>query len=135
MQHSKKELVEISIEKAKTALSDASFSFSNDRLYNAQNRIYYSIFYSATALSYLFDKVTSKHKNLLHWFNKKFIHEDKIFEPIFFTFYKKAYENRHKSDYEFTWKPNKEEVEADLKNTEVFTNAVEEFIRKNWLEE
>ncbi len=107
MQHNKNELIEISIEKAQTALNDATFSFENNRLYNAQNRIYYAIFYSVTALSYIFGSITSKHKNLLHWFNKKFIHEEKIFPPQFFKYYKKAYENRHKSDYEFTWKPDK----------------------------
>jgi uncharacterized protein (UPF0332 family) len=131
MQYSKKELIEISLEKAKIALSDAEFSFINDRLYNAQNRIYYSIFYSVTALSYLFDNVTSKHSHLMAWFNQKFIHQEKIFDPFFFKFYKKAFENRRKSDYVFTWKPQKEEIEADLKNAKIFINLIEEFVQKN----
>jgi len=130
MQYNKKELVKISMEKAQTALNDASFSFENDRLFNAQNRIYYAIFYSVTALSYIFDNITSKHKNLLHWFNKKFIHEETIFDSNFFKFYKKAYENRHKSDYEFTWKPDKKECESDLNNTKIFINAVEKYIKE-----
>ncbi len=129
MQYSKEELILISIEKSKTALNDASFSFNNDRLYNAQNRIYYAIFYIVTALSYKYEKTTSKHKNLLHWFNKKFIHEDKVFEPHFFTFYKKAYENRHKSDYEFTWKPDKDEISSDIKNADIFIKSVEIYIK------
>jgi uncharacterized protein (UPF0332 family) len=130
MPYDRNDLIKISIEKAKTALNDTIYSCNDNRLYNAQNRLYYSIFYSVVALAYLYDNITSKHRSLMHWFNKKFVHEEKIFEPYFFQLYKRAYENRHKSDYVFTWKPDKEKIEDDIKNAEVFINLIEKFINE-----
>lgn len=52
------------IEKSREALYDAEIAIENNRLDNAQNRIYYSIFYMITALAYKENFITSKHKNL-----------------------------------------------------------------------
>ena len=58
------------ITKSKESLCDAELALSNNRLDNAQNRIYYSIFYIVTALAYTDNFITSKHSQLIGWFNK-----------------------------------------------------------------
>jgi uncharacterized protein (UPF0332 family) len=82
------------LEKAKSALDDAEFNTENNRYNTALNRIYYSIFYSVMSLGYLDNFITSKHKQLMGWFNKKYIYEEKIFDENLSKIFKEAYENR-----------------------------------------
>lgn len=80
------------------------------------------------ALGYFYDFQTSKHQQLLGWFNKKFIFEEKIFDETLFKIYKEAYENRQKCDYEFVWKPVKEDLLNDLKDAENFIMQIKKYI-------
>lgn len=117
------------LEKSKTALSDAKFTAENDRLTTALNRIYYSIFYSVVSLGYMHDFITVKHKQLMGWFNKKFIYEDKIFEEDLFTIYKEAFKARTESDYAW-FSASKEEVEKRITEAEKFTKTISNYILK-----
>lgn len=67
---------------------------------NAINRIYYCIFYSAMCLSILSGFKTSKHKQLMGWFNKEYVHSGK-FDKELFKIYQKAYKDRVEGDYDF----------------------------------
>ncbi len=129
MEYNKQDLIKYSLEKADIALSDAEFTLKNDKLYMTQNRIYYAIFYSVMALGYFYDFITSKHSALISWFNRKFIYEDKIFNKELFRIYKESFENRNKSDYEFTWKPNSENLKKDLEDAENFIRKIKEHIK------
>ena len=80
MQEHREVLIKNAILKSEEALQDAEIAISNDRLTNAQNRIYYALFYITCGLGYLNNFVTSKHKELMGWFNKKFIYEDEAFD-------------------------------------------------------
>lgn len=131
MKQHKEILVANSILKSKEALDDAKYALADSRLSVAQNRIYYAIFYSVMALGYLNDFITSKHSQLLGWFNKKFIFESKIFSDELYAIYKTAYENRMKSDYEFTYKPDKELVNKSFEDAHEFVNTVENHIKIN----
>lgn len=84
--------------KADEALNDAQKAIDNNSLNNAQNRIYYGIFYSVMALGYYKEFITFKHAQLLGWFNKNFIKE-RIFDKRLGEIYRKSYDNRMKSDY------------------------------------
>ena len=128
MKQHKDILIKNAFEKAVEALVSAKLNIENDLYTAAQNRIYYAIFYSILALGYNEDYITSKHSQLLGWFNKKFIHENKTFDENMFRIYKEAYENRTKSDYQFNWKPNKEDLLKDLKDSEIFVATVKNFI-------
>ena len=110
MEQNKKFFIENYLKKSKEALIDTEINLKNDRLNNAQNRIYYAIFYSVVALGYCENFITSKHKQLMGWFNKKFIYENKIFNTNMYKIYKEAYENRQESDYSIFVKPQKENV-------------------------
>ncbi len=68
-----KELIQYRIEKSKSALEDARIAIEHKRFLNASNRIYYSIFYSVSALALSKNFQTSKHTQLLGWFNQHFV--------------------------------------------------------------
>ncbi|MGA2297615.1 MAG: HEPN domain-containing protein, partial [FCB group bacterium] len=65
-------LINHRINKSHLTIDDAKFSLENNKTSIALNRIYYSIFYIVSALALIYDFSTSKHKQLLGWFNKNF---------------------------------------------------------------
>jgi uncharacterized protein (UPF0332 family) len=75
-------------------------------------------------LGYLNDFVTSKHSQLMGWFNKVHIHEKKTFPPKLFTIYKNAYINRMKFDYMVYETPNVEDILADLADIQLFIGTI-----------
>jgi len=130
MPQHKQILIKNLIEKSERALDDAKLAIDNQRLETAQNRIYYSMFYIVSALGYLNNFSTSKHGQLISWFNKTFIKE-KVFDKELAITYKEAYENRMKSDYEFTYKPVKENVQKLFYKAEDFLKTITNYINKN----
>jgi len=118
------------LEKSREALIDVELSLENNRLFVAQNRIYYAIFYSVMALEYLENFITSKHYPLMGWFNKKFVHEEKIFEKNMFKIYNNAFENRQKSDYSIATEPEKEDVIISFKDSKKFVEKVKSYIKE-----
>ncbi len=68
-------LIAYRIEKARTAAGDARFLIENDKLHLAVNRIYYAIFYAISALALKYRYQSSKHQQLIGWFNKTFVKE------------------------------------------------------------
>ena len=73
MEEHKKILIRNCLLKSQEVFNDAKFNFENDRYKVTLNRVYYSIFYSIMALGYKDNFVSSKHKQLMGWFNKKYI--------------------------------------------------------------
>lgn len=130
MKQHKDILIKNILEKSNTALEDAKLALDNDRLDNAYNRIYYAIFYIVCALGYKKDFVTSKHSKLLGWFNKNFIKEN-VFNIEYGVTYKKAYENRMRSDYEFTYKPDKVTATDLFDKAENFIEIIRNYIKEN----
>lgn len=102
MKQHKDILINNAFKKGDEALVSAKLNIDNNLYTAAQNRIYYAIFYAVMALGYDRDFITSKHSQLLGWFNKNFIYETKIFGEDMFKIYKESYENRTKSDYQFS---------------------------------
>ena len=63
------------------------------------------------------------------WFNKNYIHENKIFDKRYFSIYKEAFENRQKSDYDYTYIPNKEELILIMEDVKDFVSKVKQYIK------
>jgi len=93
-------LVQNCLRKSHQALSDARYLIEDSRKSVALNRLYYSIFYAVQGLAYRNKFVTSKHSALMGWFNRKFVHEEKIFTKQIYEVYKNAFLNRQEADYE-----------------------------------
>jgi len=122
----KSELISRTLQKSTVALSDALRNFEDGSLDTALNRLYYAVFYSVLALAYKHDFATSKHATLMGWFNKKFVHEEKIFEATLYDTYEDAFEYRQRSDYNMFFTPEKETVERLLQRVREFVATVTE---------
>lgn len=131
MKPHKEILIKNSIEKADIALNDAESSIQSNKLLVAQNRAYYSVFYTVLALAYLDDFITGKHHQLMGWFNKKYIHEKSVFDKKFSKIYQRLLVNRQKFDYDVSKFPEKEQTIKDLEDAIFFVNEVKKYILSN----
>jgi len=57
---------------------------------------------------------------LMGWFNKKFIYEQKFFNKKMYQIYKEAYENRQEADYSISLIPDKEIVVESYNDSKLF---------------
>lgn len=107
-------LVKYRIEQAIDTIELAQFLIDSNRLNVAVNRIYYGLYYSVTALAIKNQFETSKHAQLIGWFNKEFVASG-ILEKKFGKILRNAYHNRTKGDYDAFISFDKEEV-VDMHN-------------------
>jgi len=127
MPQHKKILVQIAIEKSDAALK-TSCETLDINLNNAQNRAYYAIFYIVSALAYLDDFQSKSHHFLMGQFNKRYIHEQKLFDKSLNKIYKTLIRNREASDYDFTYKLTKDNVLKDIEDAKMFIETVKPYI-------
>ncbi len=129
MEQDKKVLIDNAFKKSHEAICSAESNFENKFYSTCQNRLYYAIFYAVTALAYKDDFITSKHAQLMSWFNKKYIYTDKIFEEQLFKIYKEAFTNRQKSDYDFMYEPDISEVFTLIEETKYFVSEIQKYLK------
>ena len=91
-------LIKHRIDRAKETLSEAKTAFENESYLLAANRVYYASLYAVSALGLKNGYSTSKHGQLLGWFNQYFI-KTKLIEKPYGEFYKNAFQMRQQSDY------------------------------------
>jgi len=120
-------LIEYKIEHAKIMRDDADFLMQNGRLVSAVNRIYYTMFHLLEALALRHGYHTSKHKQLIGWFNKTFVKEG-IIPPKYSKILTEAFENRSESDYGLFAHFTQDEVDEMYTEMEDFFNTIENFI-------
>jgi uncharacterized protein len=120
-------LIDYRIRRCKETVQDAKIAVENNRLHNAENRIYYAIFYIVSALSLKFDYSTSKHIQLMGWFNRNFI-KTGLFGKDLNKIYKNAFEKRQEGDYDDFIKFSLEEVKDDYEDMLYFVEKVEKLI-------
>lgn len=91
-------LIQYRLDQAKLAIGEVSKLIEMDLLNVAVNRIYYGIFYSLTALALKYEFASSKHGQLIGWFNQNFIKTQQI-EVKYGKIIRDAYKNRSDGDY------------------------------------
>jgi hypothetical protein len=128
MEH-KEDLINYRLKRAGDTLEEAELAFKNNKLNLTENRIYYAIFYSVSALALRYDFETSKHSILKGWFNQSLIKTKEI-DVTFGKTYSRAYEKRQKADYDDYAAFKIEEVLLDLENGKKFVNEIKAFINK-----
>lgn len=106
-------LIEYRLKQAVESIELAKFLLSSDKLVLAVNRIYYGMFYALSALALKHAFKTSKHTQLIGWFNKEFILSKKV-DSKYGKILKQAYQNRTKGDYEVFVLFSTDEVELLL---------------------
>ena len=123
----RKQLLKYNIEKANNIENDIPFYIKNNKLFVAVNRIYYGIFYMLSALALKERFSTSKHIQLIGWFNKKYVKEGLVSQK-YSKIIRKAFENRSKSDYDVLIKFTKEEVKILFKEMKEVINEIKKLL-------
>jgi uncharacterized protein (UPF0332 family) len=124
MEYSKEEYIKYRIGRSKETIKEAKLMMENNKLFAAQNRIYYAIFYIVSALAYKDGFSTSKHHQLLGWFNKNYIKTGKLPQEIG-EIYKNQLIFRAESDYDDFIKLKIEDVKANFDNMNIFITTIE----------
>lgn len=107
-------LIQYRLDQAKTTINEVSKLIETDLLNVAVNRIYYGIFYCLTALALKFEFRSSKHAQLMGWFNQTFI-KTHLIEVKYGKILRNAYKNRSDGDYAPFISFSKEDV-IDMQN-------------------
>ncbi len=68
------QLIAYRMQQAMECIDETLFLLENNKFKIAVNRIYYGMFYSLLALALKKEFESSKHSQLIGWFNKNFIH-------------------------------------------------------------
>lgn len=127
MQSNLSELITYRIEQAKGTIPEIEILIEKNLLSLAINRIYYGMFYMLLALSLKFGFKTSKHNQLIGWFNKEFVKTGRI-EKRFGKIVNKGFEDRTDGDYGIFIQFNKDEVTSKFNSMKEFVLELEKII-------
>lgn len=108
-QKSRDELIKYRLQQANETIELVKFLIDSDKYEIAVNRIYYGMYYSLTALALKNEFNTSKHLQLIGWFNKEFISSG-ILEKKYGRILRLAFQYRTKGDYDAYVTFEKDEV-------------------------
>lgn len=120
-------LIKYRMEQATDTIDVVDFLINSDKLTVAVNRIYYGLFYSVTALAIYNGFETSKHAQLIGWFNKEFVAK-KLTNPKFGKILRNAFQNRTKGDYDAYISFQKDEVSQMHYEMIEFINEIKRLI-------
>lgn len=121
-------LIEYRMNQADDSIKIAEKLIGMENYPTALNRIYYSVFYSLLAIALKHDFKTSKHSQLIGWFNKNFITSKKL-ETSFGKIIRKTFEYRLMADYDAFVEFDKENVNELHKQTIELINRIRELIK------
>lgn len=121
----KNALIEHRITRAVDSIDDVEFLIKNKKYLLAVNRIYYGMFYILSALSLKYDFSTSKHQQLIAWFNKEFIATGKI-DSKYGKIIHNAYKNRATGDYDDFAEFDEEDVKNSFDEMKDFIKTIKE---------
>ena len=116
------------LEKSHAALKAAQDNIDCNNNETVINRSYYAIFYAVSALACKYNFATSKHSQLMGWFNKKFIYEESVFDDKMLKIYNDIFNYRQRSDYNAMYVPDTALVQDILSDAKLFVEKIETFI-------
>jgi uncharacterized protein (UPF0332 family) len=116
-------LIEYRLQQAFETIELAKFLVENQKLVIAVNRIYYGMYYALTALALATGFETSKHGQLIGWFNKEYIATKKL-DTKFGKMLRNAFQNRTKGDYDAFTNFTQKEVEFMLDEMVEFIKGI-----------
>ena len=119
----KNALIEHRISKAIAAIDEVDFLMSNKKFLLAVNRIYYGMFYILSALSLKYDFSTSKHQQMIGWFNKEFVATGKV-APKYGKIIHNAFSNRSTGDYDDFAEFEEDEVKTSFNELKDYIKTI-----------
>ncbi|MBL7797685.1 MAG: HEPN domain-containing protein [Saprospiraceae bacterium] len=123
----RRQLIANQILRAEKAIAQADFCLVNNQFDLAFNRIYYGMFYAMQALALLHGFETSKHQQLIGWFNKNFVHAG-IFPNDFTAYIKKAFDARTDADYDMEGIDFESDVEPYIADMKLFISTIKDYL-------
>ena len=125
----KTELIEYRINQAFETAEVADLLFSMDKIPSSVNRIYYAVFYCLLAFGIKYGFKTSKHLQLIGWFNKSFIATNSI-DANFGRILRDCYEYRRSADYDAFVNFECSDVELLLNEMKSFLDMTKSYLLK-----
>lgn len=95
----KTDLIEYRLNQARETADTATELFRLQKYPASVNRIYYAVFYCLLALALKYEFETSKHLQLIGWFNKNFVATKKV-DSKYGNIVRKFYDYRKSADYD-----------------------------------
>lgn len=105
----------------------AKFLAKNQKFNISVNRVYYGMYYSLTALALKHKFETSKHGQLIGWFNQEFVAKGKT-DSGYGKMLRNAFQSRTKGDYDAFVEFSSTEIETMLVEMEKFISEVQRLI-------
>lgn len=121
-------LISYRIDQSKDNIELSRFLINSGNYAVAVNRIYYGMYYALTALAIKHSFETSKHLQLIGWFNKEFV-STQISDKRFGKILRLAFQNRTKGDYDAFVEFTSDEVEMMYLEMIEFINEIEKLIK------
>lgn len=125
----RKALIDYRIRQAEGTVELAGFLIENGRLAVAINRVYYGMYYALSALALKHGFATSKHRQLIGWFNKEFVASGKL-DIRFGKSLRNAFRNRTKGDYDAFVEFSREEAAQLLDEMSDFVQEIKRLLRE-----
>lgn len=117
------------MEVAREDLNTAKDNLQGEHYRAANNRAYYSIYHSITAVFALESRAYKKHKDTLANFNKDYV-KTEIFSRELGKRIGKAEEVRHNSDYDEFYLVTKEESKKQVETAELLIAEIEKYLER-----
>jgi len=118
----KRALIDYRLEKADMALADAAFLADAGKYGLAVNRLYYALYYAASALLLSKDIITRRHSGLMSQIHLNFV-KTGILSPDEGALFKVMFSLRHEDDYE-------DFIEVERADVEEYTPQVSALVKK-----
>jgi len=126
----KKDLIEHRLKQAFESAETAELLISFEKSAAAVNRIYYAAFYSLLALGLKYNFKTSKHLQLIGWFNKTFIATGRI-DKEFGRILRDCYNYRISADYDSYYCFEKADVNVLFFEMKSFIGMINLYLKEN----
>ena len=124
-------LIEYRLSQAEQTILEVGKLIEIDLLNVAVNRIYYGMFYCLNALAIQDEFQSSKHLQLIGWFNQAYIKTGMI-DVKYGRILRDAYKNRSDGDYAPFIVFDKEDVVAMVEGLKDFVETVSCFVRNRY---
>ena len=119
MSNPKQEFIQYRLDRAREALDDADFLLKAGRLNVAANRIYYAMFYAASALLATRDLSSARHSGVIALFNDGFV-KPGLFPRELGRHLGRAFDLRMETDYRVLVTPNADELGEQMEHARIF---------------
>ena len=120
-------IVKYRIDRAFTALDEAKEVAQLKRWTLVANRLYYSVFYMASALLVKNDIVTKSHSGTMHLFGEQFVKSGKV-DKTYGQLYTKLFQMRQSGDYDDMFDIKEEAIVPYIERVDVFLHTIAKLI-------